>query len=298
MERLRRIARRMMLPRLWVVLLCAVVSTVLLVYVFASGNEDSWFSCLVYTMSAYSLTIVCIRVAREAGSAKRKVRDAVDRVPFAHRCLEEPSFRLYVSLSFSLCFNVLYSAFKLVLGIHYRSVWFGTLAVYYVLLAVMRFLILSHAHRKGFGVDRVGELQRYRVCGVVLLAMNIVLSCEVVLVVSEGEGFRYAGYLIYVMAMYAFYNVVSAVVNVVRFQRSESPAMSAAKFVGLASALVSMLALETAMIEQFDAGGDAGFRIVMTACTGSFVLLAVFAMAVYMVVWATVRLRDGRRKGL
>ena len=42
-----------------------------------------------------------------------------------------------------------------------------------------------------------------------------------------------------------------------------------------------MLALETAMLEQF--GGDnAQFRAIMTGCTGGGVCAAVFAVAVWM----------------
>lgn len=38
---------------------------------------------------------------------------------------------------------------KMYSGIRYRSVWFGTLAVYYILLAVMRFSLLHHVWTKG-----------------------------------------------------------------------------------------------------------------------------------------------------
>ena len=136
---------------------------------------------------------------------------------------------------------------KFTFGLRYHSVWFGTLAVYYFLLAVMRFLLLHHANRKGFGTDRIGELQSYRLCGMILMVMNISLTDVVVFVIRKNEGFQYAGYLIYIMAMYAFYNIITAVMNVVKYRKYRSPVMSAAKVVSLAAALVSMLSLETAM---------------------------------------------------
>ena len=74
----------------------------------------------------------------------------------------------------SLGLNVIYAVMKFTFGLRYHSVWFGTLAVYYFLLAVMRFLLLHHANRKGFGTDRSGELQRYRLCGMILMVMNVV----------------------------------------------------------------------------------------------------------------------------
>ena len=72
----------------------------------------------------------------------------------------------------------------------------------------------------------------------------IALSGVVILVVHDNEGFEYAGYLIYVMAMYAFYNVITAVTDLVKYRKFRSPVMSASKAIKLAAALVSMLSLE------------------------------------------------------
>lgn len=78
-----------------------------------------------------------------------------------------------------------------------------------LLYAVMRFLLLRHSNRNAFGENLVSELKQYRLCGVILMLMNIALSGVVILVIRKNEGFQYAGYLIYVMAMYAFYNVIT-----------------------------------------------------------------------------------------
>ena len=59
--------------------------------------------------------------------------------------------------------------------------------------------------------------------------------------------------MIYVMAMYAFYVTVMAVINMVRYRKYHSPVMSAAKAVNLAAALVSMLSLEIGHAERSSA---------------------------------------------
>ena len=126
----------------------------------------------------------------------------------------------------------------------------------------------------------------------ILLLMNSALAGVVVLVVRKDQGFYYAGYLIYVVALYAFYNTITAVRDVVRYRKYQSPVLSAAKAVKLAAALVSMLALETAMLMQFDNGQNAPrFKQIMTAATGGGVCAIVFAMAVFMIVQSTKRLR-------
>ena len=181
---------------------------------------------------------------------------------------------------------------KLIYGVCYRSVWFGTLAVYYIMLALMRFLLLHHVNKVGFGTEILSELKQYRLCGVILMLMNIALAGVVILVVRKNGGFEYAGYLIYVMAMYAFYSIITAMTDVVKYRKFKSPVMSAAKAVRLAAALVSMLSLETAMLNQFNnEKNPETFRQVMTGTTGGCVCIIVLAIAVHMILKSTKQIK-------
>ena len=63
--------------------------------------------------------------------------------PLGRRFLTDMVFRTKLSLCFGLTVNFLYAAVQLIFGICTRSVWSGSLAVYYVLLAVMRFQLLK-----------------------------------------------------------------------------------------------------------------------------------------------------------
>lgn len=77
------------------------------------------------------------------------------------RYVKESAFRAEISLYPGLFINLLYAGLKLFSGICYRSVWFGTLAVYYILLAVMRFSLLHHVRTKEAGEEnRIRELYR------------------------------------------------------------------------------------------------------------------------------------------
>lgn len=212
-------------------------------------------------------------------------------LPLLQRYRTDVSFNIHVSLYRGLALNILYAVLKFAFGIYYRSVWFGTLAVYYLLLAVTRFALVRYAGRSAFGADPVSEWKRYRLCGTILLLLNLALTGVVILVVQENEGFHYAGYLIYAMALYAFYNVITAVRNVVRFRRYRSPVMSAAKVVNLAAALVSILALETAMLAQFGGSSGERFRAVMSGATGGGVCTIILCIAIYMICRAAKEIR-------
>ena len=67
------------------------------------------------------------------------------------------------------------------------------------------------------------------------------------------------------------------------------------KALQLAKALVSMLALETAMLEQFGENDGEHFRAVMTGCTGVGVYLMILGMAVYMIYTSGKKIKNLER---
>ena len=196
-------------------------------------------------------------------------------------------FRAGVSLYQGFFINLLYIVMKLVSGIMYHSLWFIALAFYYILLAVMRFLLVRRLNVQ----DEASELRRYRLCGIMLLFMNQALAGIVVFMVHQNRGFDYPGLLIYAMAAYAFYAVTIAIINIVKIRKHKSPILSAAKAINLVAALVSILSLETAMLAQFGGDDDPLFRQVMTGATGGGVCTIVIGMAIYMIWRANKNLK-------
>lgn len=295
MERFKKILNKILFPRLALVILSVPVAAALLIDTFLYEEEYSPIAYLSYLLSAYSLMIVCARMTR---IPKESIKATLHRNAYIHRYLTDIPFKTHASLYLSLGLNLIFVAMKLFYGIQYQSVWFGTLAVYYVMLAVMRFLLLNHVNRSGIGRNITAEWRQYRWCGIILLLMNIVLLGVVILVVKKNESFRYAGYLIYVVAMYAFYNIISAARDVVKYRKYNSPVMSASKSIKLATALVSMLSLETAMLMQFDAGQNPpAFRKVMTAATGGGICAVILVTAVFMIVRSAKQLEERKKNG-
>ncbi|MGM9614221.1 MAG: hypothetical protein ACI3W7_01660 [Oscillospiraceae bacterium] len=289
MERLKRFLHKFLFPGAAVVLLSVPVAAALLVYVFLYEQEYSPISYAAYAISAYSLSIACAYIIK---MPKSGFRAALHKHPYIHRYLTDIPFRAHVSLYTSLGINLLFAAMKLYYGLRCRSVWFGTLAVYYILLAVMRFLLLRHVNRNSIGQNLTEEWKHYRWCGVILLLMNTALLGVVILILTEKQGYSYEGYLIYVVAMYAFYSIISAARDVIKYRKYSSPVLSAAKAIKLATALVSMLSLETAMLAQFGEADGERFRLIMTGLTGCAVCLLVLAMAVIMLCRAAGQLKS------
>lgn len=283
MERIRAALRKLcVLPPLQTVLI-AVPAFALVSYVLIN-DMDGPLSYLAYVISAYGLIVAVTGVFRMA----RLVRLGIKSHPLGGRLLADVGFRTEISLYVGFAVNLLYIVLKMASGVYYRSLWFVSLAVYYALLAVMRFSLL-YGRRKA---DRIMELRRYRLCGAVLLLMNLALGGIVAFMVRHDRGYEYPGTLIYAMAAYSFYAVIIAVINVVKFRRHGSPILSAAKAINLVAAMVSILSLETAMLAQFGSDDDMLFRKTMTGATGGGVCVIVLVMALFMIVKASKQLKQ------
>lgn len=249
-----------------------------------------------YTASAYAL-VITITGLPYLQTAIQRLRQRMAAHPLVKRFratamgekyLTDHRFRVEVSLWFGFAVNLLYIAMKLLSGLYYRSVWFIALAVYYALLACMRLMLARPLNAQ----DETAEPRRCRLCGVTLLLMNQALAGVVALIVRQNRSFAYPGVLIYGMAAYAFYAVIAATVHLVKARSEKSLILSAAKTISLVAALVSLLSLETALLERFGANDAPMFRRVMTGATGGAVCTFVIFAAVMMIVRAN---RDLRR---
>ena len=83
-----------------------------------------------------------------------------------------------------------------------------------------------------------------------------------------------------------------AIINVVRYRKYNSPMMSSARVMSLASAAVSMLALEVTMLTQFGAEDDINFRRIMIILSGCAVFALMVGTGIYMIVHSSRALRE------
>lgn len=226
----------------------------------------------VYFASSYGLTITVTGLVRLAKAV---------RVSLVSRLIRDSSLRMRLTLRIGFVVNLLYVVLKLSAGIYYRSEWFLALAAYYTLLLGMRFSLFQRKNETEI-LSQKQELRRYRLCGLMMFPMDLALVSIVFLMAHHQRGYNYPGFLIYAMAAYAFYAVISAVVSLVRLRKHQNILFSAAKAIKLTAAMVSILALETAMLDRFGGSESLGFRVSAIEATGGGVCSIVFCMAVFM----------------
>lgn len=282
---------KLLYPPIRLMLLLALLSTAALVAVFVKGWENHPVAYAAYVLSAYSLTVICLACIKVFPGWYRRIKQKIYDNKYGNRYMTDAAFKTHISLYCSLAINLLYVALNIFSGILYRSAWFGILAGYYTILAVMRFLLLRFMNRNGIGNEQILEHRRSRLCSLILMTVNFVLSGAVLMMLYQNRGYEYHGILIYVMATYTFYVTVHSIVDIVKYRKYNSPVMSTAKVINLSAALVSMLALETAMLSQFGADQPPAFRRIMIAATGAGVSIVVIALSVYRIVRANKEIK-------
>lgn len=292
MEQFKKILLKLLFPHKAVIILSVPIAAVLLIYAFAYENANIAVSYIAYVFSAYALTIVCVK----APVLLKKMKEAKKRNKYITLYQSDAQLRVKISLYSSVAFNILYALLQLFSGFHFHSIWFYALAGYYTLLAVMRFFLLKDARKIVAGENKFYEYLLYRLCGVLLLLMNLTLGVIVFYIVWQNRGFEYHYIHTITMAAYTFTAMTLAILNVIKYRRYESPLMSAARVSSLASALVSILSLETAMLTAFGEPGTDSFRQLMTAMTGAAVCILVLSMAIYMIIHSTKEIKKLKKE--
>ena len=287
----KRIGKKLLFPPIWLMALLVTGSAAALVYVFVKGLERSIPACAVYGISFYSLVTVtafcAVTLPRQYRTIRRKLREN----PLTNRLMTDRVFRIHLSLASSFGVSMLYVAINMWSWNMLGSWWFLVLAVYYSIMAVMRFLLVRYVRIQKIGTSILGEWKRARICACILLLINLSLSGAVLMILYQSKGYDYPGIMIYVMALYTFYSTTIAIVSIIKYRRLGSPVMSAAKIVSLCGALVSMLNLETAMFSQFGADMAPQHQRIFIILTGAGVSVTVVTLSLCMIRKATKEIR-------
>ena len=288
----KKVGKKLLFPRIWVILFLTIVSAIALVTVFINGWEMSLVAYISYVVSFYTLTVMCIFCWKVLPGYYKAIKLKMHENKYIDRYLTDAVFKTNVGLYRSLAINMIYVVVNAVSGYIYRTYWFVIFAGYYAIIAVMRFLLVRYVAKHPIGENRLGELKRARLCACILMTVNLALSGAVLMMVFFNRGFQYQGVLIYVIALYTFFVTTTAIIDMVKYRKYKSPVMSITKVIKMASALFSLLFLETAMFAQFGAETSDETKRILIMTTGAGISVAVVSMAIYMIVQTSKEIKQ------
>lgn len=287
----KKLGKKLLFPPIWVMVILMIISAAALITVFVNGWAETVAAYMIFALSFYTLSVVTLFCVMVLPKQYRHIKQRIYANPLGNRYMTDRAFRTEVSLYLSLGISLLYVGINLWSWYLVGSWWFVVLAVYYVIMTVMRFLLVRYVRKNEIGSSVLKEWKRSRVCAYILLLINLSLSGAVLMILFQNRGYDYPGILIYVMAMYTFYSTIHAIVDIVKYRSLGSPVMSTAKIVSLSAALVSMLNLETAMFAQFGGKMSVEDQRIFIILTGAGVSVTVVTLSVLLIIRATKEIR-------
>ena len=286
---LKKLGKALLFPHIAIMILLVPIATVLLVGSMVFIGTESVIAYISYVLAAYTLTVWCFKIPYLIKFFKTFKNEN----KYARRWQDDTRLRVNVSLYGSLAWNALYGLFQLWLGFYHHTFWFYSLGAYYICLGVMRFFLARHTTRYAPGERMQTELKKYRACGIVFLVMNLALALIIFFMVYWNRTFEHHMITAIAMAAYTFTALTTAIINVIKYRKYNSPVFSASKAISLAAALVSMLTLESTMLTTF---GDGTMTVVaqkwMLGATGGAISVLIVATAIYMIVVGTKKLKQ------
>ena len=285
----KKIGKAILFPHIAIMIILIPMATVLLVGSMVFVGTESGIAYISYILAAYTLTVWCFKIPYLI----KLFKAFKEENKYARRWQDDTRLRVNVSLYGSFAWNAMYGIFQLWLGFYHRTFWFCSLGAYYICLAGMRFFLVRHTRKYAPGENMKTELVKYRACGTVFLVMNLALALIVFFMVYWNRTFEHHMITAIAMAAYTFTAFTVAIVNVIRYRRYNSPVFSASKAISFAAACVSMLTLASTLLTTFDDGtmGQTEQKI-MLGSIGGTVSIVVVAMAMYMIVIGTKKLKE------
>lgn len=290
----KKLCKTLLFPHIAIMIILLPVATVFLVYSMVFVGTESAVAIVSYVLSAYTLTVWCLKIP----NIIRFFKTFKAENKYAKRWQDDDRLRVGVSLYGSLAWNTVYAVFQLWLGFFHGSFWYCSMAGYYISLAIMRFFLARYMTKNKPGERMREELVRYRACGWIFLATNLAVSLMIFFMVYWNRTFVHHEITTIAMAAYTFTAFTSAIVNIVKYRKYNSPVYSASKAISFAAACVSMLTLESTMLTTFGEGTmDALGRKLLLGASGGVISVVIVAMAIYMIKSSTKKLKLLQRRG-
>ncbi len=191
-------------------------------------------------------------------------------------------FRTLGSAALSLAATALFALYNGYLGLAARSVWNGTICVYYLLLTGLRgYLLLAERRRRTLSPAQSRRAQRraFAVSAAALVGLNLALVVPISLMVLLRRPVGIGLIPAIATAAYATWKITAAMINFHRCGRSPDLLVRQLRTISLIDALVSVLTLQNTLI-MVNSGDGGRSMLTLTAISSAAIFLGIIALSI------------------
>ncbi len=272
------------------------VSATLSLVMVGLGLENGTLAIIAYILfgiAGVSLTYSVYLIIPLFPKMKSGIIAWMEKNEFTHLLLRNFGFRTVIFAIGSFLMSLLFSGFNAYMGIKNRSIWYGALAAFYIALAFLRGGVLAY-HKskitKKAQNDEYIKAKIYRNSGIITLILNIALSSAIAQMIFSDAHFTYMGWTVFAYAAYAFYKITMSIIALIKAHKQTDLTVRAMRNINLVDALVSILALQTALLTMFSEG-EINISIFNTF-TGIAVSLLSVGIGIYMIISANKKMKE------
>ena len=297
--------KKILNPPTWAKVLTFIItllSATLSLVMVALGLENGALAIIAYILfgiAGISLTYSVYLIIPLFPKMKSGIIAWMEKHEFTHLLLRNFGFRTVIFAIGSFLMSLLFSGFNAYMGIKNRSIWYGALAAFYIALAFLRGGVLAY-HKSRIGKkmqnDEYVKAKVYRNSGIITLILNIALSSAIAQMIFSDAHFTYMGWTIFAYAAYAFYKITMSIISFIRAHKQDDLTVRAIRNINLVDSLVSILALQTALLTMFSEG-EVNISIFNTF-TGIVVSLLSVGIGIYMIASANKKMKEIQKENI
>ena len=245
-----------------------------LIWVFVNGLEMWWPSYILYGLSAYSLTALCVKLP----AAIRKTRDWMKNHPSVEGLLKNQEMHFKLELYFEQFINFAYGIFKIISGVIVGSAWIGADGIYNFVQALIQLFQILRRKKPGT-IEK--QWRSYRFCGVLILLMHLTLIGIVFQIVNWNRVEESGEIMIIATAAFAFYKFISAFIDLAKDRKHTHPVDSSVRMLELSQSFFAIFSLQAGLLHTFGTGES--WEHWLNLAVGCTVCLLTVAMGGYMI---------------
>ena len=291
--------KKILNPPTWAKVLTFILtllSATLSLVMVALGLENGALAIIAYILfgvAGVSLTYSVYLIIPLFPKMKKSLILWMEKREFTYLLLRNFGFRTVIFAIGSFLMSLLFSGFNAYMGIKNRSIWYGALAAFYIALAFLRGGVLAY-HKSRIGKktqnDEYVKAKVYRNSGIITLILNIALSSAIAQMIFSSAHFTYMGWTIFAYAAYAFYKITMSIISFIKAHKQMDLTVRAIRNINLVDSLVSILALQTALLTMFS---QDGINIsLFNTFTGFAVSVLSVGVGIYMIISANNKIKE------
>ncbi|MBR3614560.1 MAG: hypothetical protein IKL55_05225 [Clostridia bacterium] len=194
--------------------------------------------------------------------------------------------RIVLFLIGSTIINLSAGTIKFVLSLTIPSMWFFVNALFSLVLACCRFLTIRKYGKIRRIKDKAKKIELgysvYINNGILLILVGIAYFFVSSYMYYKGTNTNMHEYITYLVALFAFSSIGSAIYGMVKYKRNNEPIMKGIKITNFANALTSIVLTQVVLLDTYAEGYDS----TLNGYTGMGVSLIIMCLGLFMIITA------------